>query len=383
MNLSEEKVKFVKEEVMNYDINIFTKNGEKGIQGKYGRDLDIKQIYNLALQCIQDNATLFLPILRKELKMKEDKLTKRFSDLSYIKIKAKQDKIENLKAKIEKLENAVATYQERCQKLIQQYEDSGKTVNIKTEEYKARFNIIQQFLKITEEYIPIHLTQDLNLKSICLCAKPPKVFHVIGEGCKMCPVCGYELIMFDTNRISAIPKSTYDDWGTFHLVIQNYQGLQNKIIAPDLFEKLDKYFTSLSLPSGKEIREMPLNDQGRKNGTSRVLMTQALNSCGYTNLADIQLIMANYWGYPLPNLNRHMDDIQIRYEKCRPLYYHYKGDRKSSLSAQFRLFQILVSMGFEVDPRDFKLVLTPDLKREYNDIWEKVATDLEWNWHPL
>ena len=374
-----------KEATKSYDIKIFTDNEEKGIEGNYHKDLDISQIFTLAIHCIRENREIFLPILENERQYKKEKIEKFGKTFTYNKLKKKKKKLKELEEKIEKLDNAVETYTERTKDIIAEFNEieMTETDDIISTSFRLKNNLVEKFLAVTKEYIPVKINQDLNLKSLCLCPKPPKIFNTIGEGCKVCPTCGLEVIVFDTNRASAIPKTSYDDWGNFNLVIQIYQGMHSKPMPENLEVKLDKYFSSQGLPTGEDIRALPLNDKGKKDGTNRNIMTQALQSIGYTNLVDIQLIMSNYWGYPLPNLNRHIEEIKIRYEQCKPLYYHYKGDRKSSLSAQFRLFQILYSMGFDVDPNDFKLVMTPELKREYNDIWGSVAKDLEWDWFPL
>lgn len=385
-NLEEVKHVQNKETSKTCEIKIFEENGEKGIEGNYCMDLDLEQIYIIVNQCLREKKNLFLPIISKELDDCKANYRKNFEEYTQVQLKEKYSEIQDLQLKLDFLNNCMENFDIKAKEILEEYKilpEPKDKIDIHSEEYITRHNCIKNFLEMTKIFIPVNITHDLNIKSICLCVKPPKNFETVGEGCKVCPVCGYEITVFDTNRTAATPKTSYDDWGNFEKAIQNFQGLQCKPIPENLEEKLDNYFRDQGLPIGKDIREKPLNENGKKDGTSRPIMLQALNAVGYTETTTIQLIMANYWGWSLPNLSRYMDEIQNRYEQSKPYYYLFKDNRKSSLGAQFRLYQILFSINFEVDTNDFKLVMTPDLQRDYNNKWGPVASALGWKWKPL
>lgn len=53
---------------------------------------------------------------------------------------------------------------------------------------------------------------------------------------------------------------------------------------------------------GKEIRNLTLNDRGRKDGTNLVILQKQLANIGrFKNYKDANLIAHKYWGWEIPN----------------------------------------------------------------------------------
>lgn len=385
-NISSKNTVRVEKEATNI-IQFFYENNVKGIQGTYSHDLDLKQIYMLVLDCIQYNVVEFLPGMKKGWEEGTKELMKNGAGYSLIEKNEKIKDVEKMSNYVKFLTNAITDFERETKLIIEEHAKialKDEKMDFNSNDFRQKHVYIDEFINITKKYIPINLLREIEIKSVCLCSKPPKTFLNVGEGCKVCPICKAEINIYDTNRTAAIPKTSYDDWSNFEKAIQTFQGIQSKALPDDLEEKLDYYFEEQGLPIGKDVRKKPQIEKGRKEGTSRSIMQQALISIGYIHLVgDLLLIMSNYWGWALPMIDRHIDEIQRRFELSKPYYHLYKGDRKSSLGAQFRLFQILYSMHFDVDASDFKLVMTPDLQREYNKIWSKVAESLEWDWKPL
>lgn len=374
------------EEVVLNEVETYVEDGVTCIKGSFTKDLDISQLSVLVLQSIQETKERFIPILNDEYKEESTLLKEKNNHLTVIEIKEKEELLKDIEEKLENLKDIEERYQADVAEIVRKYKemDSDDEEDILSEEFKKRYALIQQFLKIVnKDYIPIHINLNISYKTPCLCDKPPKTFISLKEGCKLCPNCNMEIAMLDTNRTSAIPKSNYDDWGNFNLAIQYYQGTQVKELPCNLEEDLDTYFLKHGHMIGREIRELPRDAKGKKPHTSRSLMLSALQSINYPNMNDVSLIMANYWGWQLPNLTRYIDTLQQMFEKSRVLYNKYKGNRKSALGTQYRLYQMLYHLGFDVDESDFKLVETPELKRDYNTIWGKIAEELGWKWKPL
>lgn len=378
------KAKSTKKIPMINEIEFFFENSVKGIQGTYGADLDLSQMYALVLDCLEYNEKEFLPSLEEGITAAKKEYEAEKDSLSIIEKKAMMREIDEMQLYIDFFHTSVQSFEKATKTLIENYNTLEKIeyIDFKSELFKKKHILINQFIDITKKYIPLNLTLSLNLKSPCLCLKT-KTFQMV-NGSKMCPVCKVEINVYDTNRVAAIPKTAYDDWSIFYIAIQNFQGIHSKTLPADLEEKLDEYFSEQNLPVGREIRKQSVIENGKKAGTSRTIMQEALIAIKYENyLGDLLLIMSNYWGWILPNIDRHIAEIYDKYEQSKTFYHLYKADRKSSLGAQFRLFQILYSMGFDVDASDFKLVMTPQLQQEYNEIWSRVATSLGWKWKQL
>lgn len=382
------------EEVVLNEIETYIDDGVTCIKGSFTNDLDISQLSVLVLQSIQETKERFIPILRDEYKEESQLLKQKYNSLTVIEIKEKEELLKDIEEKLEGLKDIEERYQAEVSEIIREYKeletetetetDTTTEYDILSDEFKTRYALIQNYLKIVNKnYIPINITLNISYRTPCLCEKPPKTFISLKEGCKLCPNCNMEIAMLDTNRTSAIPKSNYDDWGNFNQAIQYYQGTQVKELPPTLEDELNAYFKKHGQMLGKEIRDLPRDERGRKPHTSRSLMVYALQGVNYPNMNDVSLIMANYWGWQLPNLTRYMETLQQMFERSRILYNKYKGHRKSALGTQYRLYQMLFHLGFDVDETDFKLVMTPELKRDYNTIWGKIAEELEWKWKPL
>lgn len=366
-------------------INFYFQDEVKGIQGTYTVDLDLSQIFTLVIDCLQFNKETFLPSMQSNLEMSELMYSDTKSNLSVIDKRELELDIEKMKAYVKFLTNSVRDFDIEVKPLLASSANLiVDKLDLNSDNYRRKHNLITDFIAVLKRYIPINLVYTLNINSACLCNKPPKTYITTQEGSKMCPMCKVEINVYDTNRSSAIPKTAYDDWTIFHNAISTFQGMQTKMLPNDLEKKLDNYFVQQNLPVGHDVRKQPHIEKGKKEGTSRHIMSQALIAIGYESyLNDLLLIMSNYWGWILPNIERHMDEIQKRYYQSKVPYNEFKSDRKSSLGAQYRLFQILYSMDFDVDASDFKLVMTPTLQREYNDIWSQVAQKLGWAWKSL
>lgn len=94
-----------------------------------------------------------------------------------------------------------------------------------------------------------------------------------------------------------------DSSTNFLKAFKRYQGLEHHKIPNSLYQELDAYFTKLGYPTGEEIRQLPLDSQGRRGPTNRYLLRKALFDLGYTRYyEDIGYIAKIYWDWSLPKI---------------------------------------------------------------------------------
>jgi hypothetical protein len=166
--------------------------------------------------------------------------------------------------------------------------------------------------------------------------------------------------------------NSYDDKDNFTKAWRAFHGMHNPKLPEDLFEKLDEYFVLNGLKTGAEYRAMPLvtNIYGEKvkEGTSSKRMFEALRAIGYPLYLDMFYIRNVYWGWPLPNA-LHLKEIVFRnYDRTQNVYKYLKGTRKSSLNAQYRLYQELRAAGYKCSHQSFNIVETGKILALHDEV---------------
>ena len=240
---------------------------------------------------------------------------------------------------------------------------------------KLRKFLIEKYLDIFKRYHDIHITRPQNLKTICQVCQTD-LTKVISEeaGIVVCPKCNTEKTMLiHTSIISEIKymnsKDGYEDRENFWKALQRFQGKQNNHIPERLYKELDEYFKSFGLSIGKEICSLELTKKGTRGNTSRGMMFKALsetnNSVFYE---DVNLICHLYWGWLLPDISADEEQIMNDYDMTQEVFKKIPKDRRSSLNAQYRLWQHLRVRGYRYPIDDFKIVKTPDILVEHDRI---------------
>jgi hypothetical protein len=83
---------------------------------------------------------------------------------------------------------------------------------------------------------------------------------------------------------------------------------------------------------------------------------------------DVNLICHLYWGWLLPDISADEDQIMNDYDMTQDVFKKIPKDRRSSLNAQYRLWQHLRIRGYKYPIDDFKIVKTPDILVEHDRI---------------
>ena len=249
--------------------------------------------------------------------------------------------------------------------------------------------LIEKYLDIFKRYHDIHITNIQNIKNMCQVCQYDLTRCVSEEaGIVVCPRCNTEKTMLiHTSIISEVKymnsKDGYEDRENFWKALQRFQGKQNNHIPERLYRELDEYFKSFGLSIGKEICSMELNKRGIRGNTSRGMMFKALsetnNSVFYE---DVNLICHLYWGWLLPDISADEDQIMNDYDMTQEVFKKIPKDRRSSLNAQYRLWQHLRIRGYKYPIDEFKIVKTPDILVEHDRIMKIMCDECNLQFMP-
>ena len=272
---------------------------------------------------------------------------------------------------------------------------SSKTVSVQNnEENEYRIMLIEKYLRISRKYSQV----DIYKKRVNCCnnCKSDISTSVIEEdGIMICSVCNVEIITLshsithDDGAVSSgshhINNAIYEDRGNFEKALINYQGKQSENFPSNIYDKLDKYFISIGYPIGKEISQLPLNNDSRtsiktRGNSSRSIMLTALQNLEmFKHYKDINLLGKIYWNWSLPDLTELEHDIMNDYDISQEVFERIKGGRKSCLNIQYRLWKHLTRIGHPCVSSDFKLIKTTEIIKFYESTWKIICEELGWN----
>ena len=156
--------------------------------------------------------------------------------------------------------------------------------------------------------------------------------------------------------------------------IRRYAGKQPDETPADLYNQLENYFSAYPLPYTRErCKVLPFDSKGRRVGTDRDLMSQALKETGNSKFyEDINLICANYWGWKLADVSAFEAKALANAELTQIVFEKIKT-RKSNLNIDFLAWKHLQAVGHNADRDDFKMIKSPEILREYEEQWEKMV----------
>lgn len=235
--------------------------------------------------------------------------------------------------------------------------------------------LIEKYINVLQNFHEINIIYPSSSRILCkVCKYDITKFLADDLGGIVCPRCNTEkTAMINTCIISDVKfnnsKDGYEDRENFWKALQRFQGKQNNHIPERLYKELDDYFKSFGLPSGEQTCKMELTKKGTRGNTSRSMMFKALsetnNSVFYE---DVNLICHLYWGWLLPDISADEDQIMKDYDNTQEVFKKIPKDRRSSLNAQYRLWQHLRIRGYRYPIEDFKIVKTPDILVEHDRI---------------
>lgn len=233
-----------------------------------------------------------------------------------------------------------------------------------TPQETERLNIIEKYFRIAKKYAPVNAVRDLQNDTDCciICNHSLINVKIDDDGLQKCPRCSSEAYVSTMAGHKGIRSTSsarcYDVVNTFKREYLQYIGEDKVHIGKDVYEELDKYLINQGFPPAEEIRKRPLDVYGKRVGTSRVLLDDALGKIGYPSLyKHVNSIGRALWGWKLRDdlLDKMPLIVQdfLNTQKYFPVID--KGKRTSNMCSQHRLLQHYRSRGIDVPISDFKL----------------------------
>jgi len=355
------------------------------VEKTFSENLDINELHDFLLKKFEFEREYKTKAIYNQILLEKEKLK---YPLYRIEINNIQIDIKYLETEYEKLINNVeeTKYLYLTKNILEQYNLIGpkkkvisfnNTKQSKKEDLlhiKYRKLLIEKYLDLFQRFHDINIIYNHSLKTVCQTCSLDLTKYILEDGIVVCPRCNTEKTLLIHNSIVSEvkyvnSKDGYEDRENFWKALQRFQGKQNNHIPERLFKELDEYFRSFGLPIGLEICKLELTKKGTRGNTSRGMMFKALsetnNSVFYE---DVNLICHLYWGWLLPDISANEEQIMNDYDMTQEVFKKIPKDRRSSLNAQYRLWQHLRIRGYRYPIEDFKIVKTPDILVEHDRI---------------
>nr|QBK90846.1 MAG: late transcription factor 3-like protein [Pithovirus LCPAC201] len=372
------------------------------IHGTYHTDVDIIRIDGL----IRDNLFAEMSSLgqkRQQMESLNNQLNRSARRSEIICIGKDMEKLKDEICQIES-NRKLLEYQQLANKNLKAYRKIGRYIQVINFGENAkigvvdtnRLRIIMEYLGIARKYIKINLIHVEKSSQDCqVCETDLSNVYPDNSGMIKCPTCQVETHYLQPTQqesyaINNTGKSNYKDKETFVKGICRYEGKQKVIFPIDLIDTLNSHFISKGYPSKNDSTTLPLvgtvEGRRKRKGTSREMMMTALKDTSFSShYEDCNLLSNLIWGSELPDLTMIRDRILRDYDLSQQVFNRVKGKRKSSLGSDYRLFRQLWHLGFPCHPSDFKIVTTPAIIKYYEEVWEKVCSEIgsELGWKPF
>ncbi|SPN78871.1 Poxvirus VLTF3-like late transcription factor [Brazilian cedratvirus IHUMI] len=358
----------------------------------YKDDFDILSAHRFVLAKLDEK--IKKSKVADKIKTLEKELQKR---QSLVDRKDRLRRIEKLRNKQQRLATIKEDYTQETKEVLAKYKEIGsleRVLSFSSKEEKKqesdekreyRQRLILDYLEKTRRYYQINAVWESDeLKCPGCGAEFP---HEVADEFtpSACAECGVERkrlakVPFSSDNVKDnINRNNYEERKNFIKAMERFQGKQVIKNTKTLFMDLDDFFTSYGMKRGEQVRDLPVNDKGKKEGTSKPLMFKALNEKGYSHYyKNINLICHLYWGWNLPDLSDIEDKLLTDYDAFQRVYEKLKTGRRSCLNTDYMLLILLLKQGYKCSSEDFKIVRTDDIFDEYEDTRRKVYDELGW-----
>lgn len=367
---------------------------DRPITGTYSNDYNIIEAHRKVLKILSPEG----PRVTK-LRLKKEADEKALSKArTIIERKKILSSLASLQKQIDELASSTLLdrYKEEAAPYIEYYAQLGPEKRIvslaggpKQIEPSDRLTIIAKYLEVAGRYVQVDVMRETTYNPYCSCCGFNLSELESQEGSvTYCPSCGLECNLVNQYVSSLISerstKDSYEDRINMIRAMKRFQGKQANKIPSGLFDKLDDHFRSFSLPTSDQIRKRPLDSRGKREGTSLDMLLKALADTGYSSYyEDANLIGHLYWGWELPDISHLEESIMNDYDLSQRVFEPIKGDRKSCLNTQYRLFRHLQKLGYPCSKSDFKLVTTREILEYHEEAWRTICKELGWRFQPI
>jgi hypothetical protein len=205
---------------------------------------------------------------------------------------------------------------------------------------------------------------------------PEKVFKIISFREVMDRIREFMKRVYSEDS-SKIEQRLKDVYHTYKTEIQAFEGLNEEEKYPRGFiSKIDKYVRHYyKTPPREEIQAAPLDEKGGKTGTNRGMIISALMNLNHGNFIDqTSFICEKLWGYSLPNLSEHRDQILYECVLQKEVFMRLSSNigRKSNLSQQLILMYVTQRHGYRWSEEDFHITFSESTKKKQLSIMEEI-----------
>jgi hypothetical protein len=325
-----------------------------------------------------------------------DELKNMYTDnLSFRLQKNIQNKIQELTQKIQNIHNKTELnfYVHETSEILEKYKKILQTplkisFMTKTQELSPeKDKLIESYVNIAKKYIDLDI--EINKKNkdiICLICKNPNL-DIIDNSIYICSECGNQQDVLinkssykDLDRINISVKYMYDRKIHFRDCINQYQGKQNckidKKVIEDLKDQLKKH--NLLVDSD--------NDEIKFSNITKEHIYIFLKELNYSKHYENVNLIHNLITYKkLDNISHLEEKLLHDFDQLIDVYYtkfkHTK--RKSFISTQYILYQLLVSYHHPCKKEEFAILKTLDRKSFHDEICKVCFEELGWNHTPL
>lgn len=252
--------------------------------------------------------------------------------------------------------------------------------------------LLEDYLDLCSKYIRIERIKKIKNVFKCKCCQEDLKQELENEeGTVVCEVCNcINTFMSPSVYQKDIDKYNYcfdEDVNNFVKILDKFEGKTKLILNEEFLDKLDEYFLTTGFVKGEEIRSLPLNYKGKKDGTNRKMLWNALEKMGYPQYYDETSYIANiYWGWELPDLSKYRDqlikDYQITQNVWNTIKLSFK--RSASLGTQYRLYVQMKALDYPYcDIDDFKIQDNIESIRLHNEIWKIMCEKCNIKYHQV
>jgi hypothetical protein len=246
--------------------------------------------------------------------------------------------------------------------------------------------IISQFMELAKKYIPIKTyKKEVIKKPVCGCGNTKDFTYT--DNTVTCDNCAVERNIYsvqttykDTDRVNLSQKYRYKRRVHFRDTLNQYQGKQNKKIAPQVLDDLENEFQKLNLIDNKGT-----TFHEKHRNITKGIIYMLLSETGHNNhYEDLNLLHNYFTGIPCPDVSQIEEELFSDFDKIVEVYDSMKDiHRKNFLNSQFILYQLLKRRNVRVREDDFDILKSRDRLLQHEEIFQKICVSLEWTFCPL
>ena len=294
------------------------------------------------------------------------------------------------KKQIKKIETEIEDY--KNDKSLNEYISS--TEEILSELKGERGNdedLIETYFSICRKYINIDFIRSSDEAGKCRGCGEKIEENIQSDDLQVCPHCDcLNTVMRPSKYTRDIEfgNTFYDeDIINFIKVMDKFEGKNTTPIHDGLYDELDLYMENINMKKGEYYRSLPLKEDGEKEGTSKAILWQALESLGHNQYYDVAPYICHvYWGWKLPDLTLYRDKLIEDYQSTQAVWVRIKKDykRSASLGTQYRLYVQLLAVGYPYCKKEnFRIQEMVESLRMHNHAWKRMCEEAGVDYHPI